>query len=224
NQRVRLPDQRPATAAEQPERPAHRLGEPVGPPAVAQPRPGQCRGQEPDACSTDRHRAVMNLDSSVQAIKRVRHWYGLLLFVLIIFCVRLFDVQVINYNHYRNAALGDHLKQYQIPASRGIIEAHEGDTLLPLVSNQKLYLLYADPTYIKNPDKLAGQLAPIIGGSADQYAKMMRTKDSRYVVLAKQLSKRQNGAVLALKSPGLGLQALDYRTYPQGSLAAQTLG
>lgn len=166
----------------------------------------------------------MNQGNAVFAIKRVRIWYGLLFFVLIVFCVRLFYIQVISYNHYRNAALGDQLKQYQIPASRGIIEAHEGSAVLPLVTNQKLYTLYADPVYIKNPDQVGDKLVPLIGGSASQYAQLMRTKDSRYVILGKQLTQPQHDRVLGLKVPGLGMQAVDYRTYPQGSLAAQVLG
>jgi stage V sporulation protein D (sporulation-specific penicillin-binding protein) len=164
------------------------------------------------------------MDSPGQAIKRVRIWYGLLLAVLIIFSVRLFYVQIINYNHYRSAALGDQLKQYQIPATRGIIEAHEGGSAIPIVLNQQLYTLYADPVYIKNADQVADKLVPIIGGSAGHYADLMRTKASRYVILGKQLTPDQQSKVTALKYPGLGTQAQDYRVYPQGSLASQVLG
>ncbi len=159
-----------------------------------------------------------------QTIKRVRIWYGLLFLVLIIFSIRLFYIQIISYNHYRAAALGDQLKQYQIPASRGIIEAHIGGTTVPIVLNQKLYILYADPLYIKHADKIATDIVPIIGGSADHYAELMRTKNSRYVVLAKKLTPAQQAKITALKSPGLGTQPQDYRVYPQGNLAAQTLG
>lgn len=166
----------------------------------------------------------MPTDSLVQAIKRVRIWYGLLLLMLIIFSVRLFYVQVINYGHYQAAALGDQFKQYQIPATRGIIEGHEGGSVIPIVLNQKLYTLYADPLYIKGPDKTAASIVPIIGGSASHYADLMKTKGSRYVILAKKLSPSQQARITALKSPGLGTQPVDYRTYPQGSLAAQTLG
>jgi cell division protein FtsI/penicillin-binding protein 2 len=164
------------------------------------------------------------MDSPGQAVKRVRIWYGLLLAVLIIFSVRLFYVQIINYNRYRSAALGDQLKQYQIPATRGIIEAHEAGSTIPIVLNQQLYLLYADPVYIKNADQVADKLVPIIGGSASHYADLMRTKGSRYVILGKQLTPDQQSKITALKYPGLGTQSQDYRVYPQGSLASQVLG
>ena len=155
---------------------------------------------------------------------RIKIWYGLLIVVVGIFGIRLFYVQVIHYNHYKNAALSDQLKQYQIPATRGIIEARDGENNVPIVLNQKFYTLYADPTFIKKPDDVAAKVAGIIGGSTDNYAKLMRTQHTRYAVLAKRLSGDQSKKLLALKVPGLGTQGQDYRVYPQGSLASQELG
>src|SRR5580698_5325374 len=99
--------------------------------------------------------APSNNNNLVAAVRRVRIWYGVLLVVLVIFGLRLFYVQVIRYGHYKAAALSDQLKQYQIPATRGIIEAHDGDTIVPIVLNQQLYTLYADPTYITNANQAA---------------------------------------------------------------------
>jgi cell division protein FtsI/penicillin-binding protein 2 len=42
--------------------------------------------------------------------------------------------------------------------------------------------------------------------------------------LAKRLSEGQKNQITALKLPGIGLQAQNYRTYPQGTLASQLLG
>lgn len=168
--------------------------------------------------------ALPNINNAAQSVKRVRIWYGLLLLVLVIFVVRLFYVQIIHYGYYRSAALSDQLKQYQIPATRGIIEAHDNGANLPIVLNQELYTLYADPTFIKNANQAAAKIVPIIGGSADQYAAQMQTRNTRYVILAKQLAPAQQAKITALKLPGIGTQGQDYRTYPQGSLASQVLG
>ncbi|HET7059813.1 MAG TPA: penicillin-binding protein 2 [Candidatus Saccharimonadales bacterium] len=168
--------------------------------------------------------APPNKNSSNKVVGRIRLWYGLLVAVLVIFGVRLFYVQVVRYDHYKTAALSDQLKQYQIPASRGTIEAHDGDSTVPIVLNQQLYTLYADPTYVKNRDQAASKVAAIIGGDSASYAKLMSTKNTRYVVLAKKLSGDQSKRLLALKIPGVGTQAQDYRIYPQGQLASQLLG
>jgi cell division protein FtsI/penicillin-binding protein 2 len=150
--------------------------------------------------------------------------YGLLLVILAIFVVRLFYIQIIKYDHYKSAALSDQLKQYQIPAARGIISAHDGDSTVPIVLNEQLALLYADPTFIKNPDQVASKIASILGGQTQQYASLLKTKNTRYVILAKKITQTQESKILALKYPGVGAQEQDYRTYPQGSLASQELG
>lgn len=169
--------------------------------------------------------ALPNKNTVVTAVKRVRFVYALLLIVLGVFGVRLFYLQVIRYDHYKHAALSDQLKQYEIPAARGIIEAHGANGTVPIVLNQTLYTLYADPVYIQgDAGKDAAKVAAIIGGNADEYAKAMQKKDTRYVILAKRLNQGQNDRLRALKLPGLGTVAQDYRTYPQGALAAQVLG
>jgi len=161
---------------------------------------------------------------SFDAISRVRLIYGILIGVFALFGVRLFYVQIIHYEYYKNAALSDQLKQYEIPAIRGIIEGQDGNSTVPIVLNQELYTLFADPTYINKPDQVAAKIVQIIGGNTDKYAQQMRTPSTRYVVLATKLTADQSQNLLALKIPGLGTQNQDYRAYPDGSLAAQVLG
>jgi cell division protein FtsI/penicillin-binding protein 2 len=167
---------------------------------------------------------VPNKNDFSQSVKRVRIWYGLLVFVLAVIVLRLFYLQVIQHGHYRAAALSDQLKQYSIPATRGTIEAYDGEAVLPIVLNQKLYTLYADPVYIKKPDEAALKVAGVVGGDAAKYARQMRTKDTRYVILGKKLTPDQHKKITALKVPGVGTVAQDYRTYPQGMLLSQVLG
>src|ERR1035437_466862 len=158
------------------------------------------------------------------AIRRINIWYIFLLAVITIFALRSFYVQVIRYDYYHKAALSDQLKQYQIPANRGIIEAYDGGNVIPLVLNQKLYTIYADPLFIKNATSVANTLANVLGGNTGDYLSGMQTKNTRYVVLAKKITAAHKDALLAYKYPGIGAQEQDYRTYPQGTLAAQLLG
>jgi cell division protein FtsI/penicillin-binding protein 2 len=156
--------------------------------------------------------------------RRLYLWYGALLFIITVIILRLFWLQIVRHDYYQKRALNDQLKQYSIAPERGLIEGHQGSTVVPLVLNQKLYTLYADPTLVKNPDKTALKLTAITKGDPQKYSGLIKTKNTRYVVLAKRLSEDQDKKILALKLPGVGLQGLDYRTYPQGSLASQILG
>ncbi len=162
--------------------------------------------------------------NSLSVVRRVRLWHSLIIAVLAIFGLRLFYVQIIRYDHYKNAALSDQLKQYQIPATRGIISAHNGSAVVPIVLNQNLYTLYVDPTFVKHPQTYAQAVASIIGGQPSDYLAKLQTKHTRYVILGKKLNKQQSQKVAQLKYPGLGTEEQPYRIYPQGQLAAQTLG
>ncbi len=133
-------------------------------------------------------------------------------------------MQIIRHDYYQKAAYADQLKQYSIAPDRGIIEAHQGSGLQPIVLNEKLYTLYADPSLVKNAADDALKLANITHGDASQYAKQIQTANSRYEVLAKRLNKQQSDKIVELKLSGIGVQAQDYRTYPEGTLAAQILG
>jgi stage V sporulation protein D (sporulation-specific penicillin-binding protein) len=168
--------------------------------------------------------AIGTNSSELQPLQRVRILYGLLLCVVVLFGLRLFYVQIIRHEHYRAAALSDQLKQYEVPASRGVIRAHEGDVTMPLVLNQTLYTVYADPSFIKKPEKAADDLARILGGNSSDYISKLTKAKSRYVIIDKKVSKDKKNQLLALKNPGIGAQQQEYRTYPQGSMAAQVLG
>ena len=64
----------------------------------------------------------------------------------------------------------------------------------------------------------------VIGGDTAKHAEKMAKPESRYEILAKLVPRDQEQALRALKLKGIGSQAVNYRTYPQGQLAAQVLG
>lgn len=161
--------------------------------------------------------------SKSNPVNRIRLWYALLIVVCAIFVIRLFYLQVIRHNYYKTAAYSGQYKEYEIPAERGVIEVHDGDRLVPIVLNEKLYTLFADPKYIKEPEEAAKEVQKIIGGNASEYEEKMKA-DTRYAILAKKLNKEQREKLDELEIKGLGTREESYRTYPQGQLAAQLLG
>lgn len=158
------------------------------------------------------------------SLRRVRIVFALVAVLLGIFLVRAFYLQVIRHDHYRKAALTDQLKQQAIPAARGIIEAHSGNGTVPIVLNQKLYTVYADPTLIKDTEAAARTLADVLGGRSSDYTGKLTEKDTSYVVIARRVEGVKQTEIMKHKHPGIGAQEVTYRTYPNGSLAAQLLG
>ncbi len=155
--------------------------------------------------------------------ERLNIWFGLLVLVFSLFIVRLFYLQIIRHDHYSTAAHQGQYKEYEIPADRGVIEAHDGGSVVPIVLNEEVYTLFADPQYIKDPKSSADAIARVIGGNAGDYEEKMRL-DTRYAILAKKLPKDKHEALDKLDIKGIGTRVTPQRTYPQGSLAAQILG
>lgn len=161
--------------------------------------------------------------SKLHTIFRIQLWYIALIVVLTIFGIRLFYLQIIRHDYYKKTALSGQLKQYEITADRGVIEAHDGNDVVPIVLNETKYTLFADPKYIKNPAKVAEAVQKTIGGNAEEYDKKMKL-DTRYAILAKKLNKNQKESLDKLEIKGIGTRESSLRTYPQGDMAAQILG
>lgn len=160
----------------------------------------------------------------ISANTRIKVWYWLLLAVISFFVIRLFYLQVIRYDYYSTQAYDTQLKEYEISPDRGVIEIQNGDSTIPIVLNQTLFTLYADPVYVENPGDAATKITEIIGGQASEYESELRVENTRYVVLAKKLSHEQSQKLRGLELKGIGTRGVPYRTYPQGNLAAQLLG
>ena len=139
--------------------------------------------------------------------------------------MRLFYLQVLNGDSYAVSALSEQQKKYEIPPERGRIYVREGDgEPVPLVLNQTLKTLYADPRYIEDAGATAQAVAKVIGGDVNEMRDLLRQSDRFYVVLAKKLNAAKAQAIEELKLKGIGLQDATYRTYPEEALAAQILG
>ena len=161
---------------------------------------------------------------ALQPIRRGRWLYAVIALIIGVLLVRSFYLQVFRYTYFHQAALADQFKDYMIPAPRGLIEAHSGNDVVPIVLNQKLYTVYADPGLVQHPDKIAPVLASVLGGNVDDYAKKIQTPNTRYVVLAKRVAADKKTALLTHGFPGIVAQEMTYRTYPNGQLASQVLG
>lgn len=165
------------------------------------------------------------MDKSTQSVsdRRVPILYVLLVAIGLIFVARLFYLQVIKHDYYAAQATAAHESKFSIPAERGAIYALDGDHTTPLVLNENLPTVFADPRYIENPEDTAKQLAAIIGGEESKYLELLKS-DTSYAVLQKKLDPSKAKALKEADLKGIGMTDAQYRVYPQGSLGAQVLG
>ena len=147
--------------------------------------------------------------------------------VMAVFVVRLFYIQIIRHNDYVAQADSEHIKQFTLHAKRGAIYAMDGDkpTERPIVMNETVYTVWADPTVVAEKDKVVAALNKIAGGNVRKdFAKYLDVEKSRYQVLATEVSRTQAELLKKEQLAGIGFDAVSQRVYPEGQLASQVLG
>lgn len=145
--------------------------------------------------------------------------------IMVIFVLRLFFLQIIQYGYYTDLANQEQVKRLTIPAKRGLIYALDGNTAVPLVMNQTVYTVFADPKVTDDDTKIVEVIKRIAGGNAvANLDSLLAKKETRYQVLATKITRSQAEMIKAENLSGIGFQENTQRVYTEGSLAAQTLG
>ncbi len=149
----------------------------------------------------------------------------LLLAVMAVFVVRLFYLQVIRHDSYVAQAAERQTRKLDIPAQRGEIYALERDEPVKLVLNETVYTVFADPQVVTEPEAIVEVMNRVAGGNVrDNFADLLDLTDTRYQVLATNVSYAQAEMIKQEDIFGLGFTKTSRRVYPEGQLASQVLG
>lgn len=156
---------------------------------------------------------------------RAKYIAILTVIAIAIFIVRLFYIQVVQHQTYVDQADQEQVKQFTLHAKRGEIYAMDGSTPKPLVMNQTVYTVWADPTQVTDKPGVVSALQAIAGGNVrDNFAQYLDMAHSRYQVLATKVSLQQAEMLKKKNLAGIGFDAVSQRVYPEGQLASQVLG
>ena len=165
----------------------------------------------------------MNLE--LQKGSRSKILAAILFGIMAIFVSRLFYLQIIQHDYYVGIANKEQIKRLTIPSKRGLIYALDGQTPVPLVMNQTIYTVFADPQTTTDDAKIIDTIRRVAGGNArSDLQSLLNQKDSRYQILATRITRIQADKIKSENLNGIGFQEESQRVYPEGSLAAQTLG
>lgn len=159
-------------------------------------------------------------------------------FLAVVF--RLFTIQVVNYEEYSVLAERQRIISREISAQRGKIYASGG----VLATSEDAFLLFADPTQIKNDKKVAEKIVPLLLSDSrffsynlipketkkpkeyliKKFVGLLANKDRQWVLLSHKVPRDIKERIEELKIGGLGFVEEPRRFYPEGSLAANVLG
>jgi cell division protein FtsI (penicillin-binding protein 3) len=107
-----------------------------------------------------------------------------------------------------------------VPGLRGSVLDRFGN---PLAVSEDAKTIYATPYQVKKPRQTAAKLASILGLEEGEVLKSL-TEDSGFAYVARKVEVPKAARVARLELAGIGELPDSRRTYPQGDLAAQTIG
>lgn len=165
------------------------------------------------------------MPNEVKANRRIRALAIMCIALMAIFVVRLFYLQVVKHDYYVAKARQEQEKRLVIPAQRGEIYLLDDGKPVKVVMNQTVYTMFVDPSMVTKPDDVLKAVREVVGGNTVKgYADRIKQKDTRYQVVARQVTHTQAELIRKRSLKGVGFQAESARIYPEKSLAAQTLG
>jgi len=155
---------------------------------------------------------------------RINALVFLFFIIIIVVAARLYALQVVAHEAYRELAEGQHSIFKKLVPKRGEIFLKDKNGLYPLAVNQETKLAYAVPKQVSDPQKTAELIAPILGLDENELKEKLNQPEDMYEVLKQRLSEEEIQKIKDLKLDGILFSDEDYRYYPSGSLASQVVG
>lgn len=154
-------------------------------------------------------------------IKALKIFTAALLGVIV---VRLFVVQVVQYDFWTKKADDAHTLVQTITAERGQIYMMDGSQPVAVVLNQTVYNVIIDPSFV-DMDKLEATLKQYAPDyiTAD-FDKLRETEGLRYYIVAKNVPKSIVEQMSKEKMSYVYYRSNNQRVYPEGRMASSLLG
>ncbi|MGY1593743.1 peptidoglycan D,D-transpeptidase FtsI family protein [Geodermatophilus sp. SYSU D00708] len=195
------------------------------PPEARRPAPGRRPADRlptgPGAFAPRRTPGSRRTVAAVRASSR-RLTVGLVLVVvpLLVVTGKLVLLQGVDGAEYATAAAQDRLRSYPIAALRGAVTDRDGNPLAYTVDASRVV---ADPTVVTDPARTALALTTLLDVPVSDLTEQL-SRDSRYVVLASQVTPETVDAIDALGLGGIFFEDDPVRLYPAGITGGQVVG
>ncbi|MFC9089723.1 peptidoglycan D,D-transpeptidase FtsI family protein [Nocardiopsis dassonvillei] len=154
---------------------------------------------------------------------RIKIGGALIMAVLLLFAGRLVQIQVVEAEHYAEAASNTRLQTIDIPTLRGQITDADGN---PFALSLEVRTVFVDPEMVAEDerDQLVEELVTRFGLEEDEVAQKVDAAPSRYEVVASGVLPAEWEELADLNLSGLGSQVSYERVYPEETGAADLVG
>ena len=174
---------------------------------------------------------VLTIQDRVREAHLVRQRTRVALALSLVTCIglaaRVFDLQVLEFEHFRTLSESNRVSLVAVPPTRGIIYDRKG---VVLAQNTPTYSLEITPEAVQDMDVLISTIGELIDvDDADLerfYAALAKARRFDSVPLRFRLSPEEVARLAVNRPflPGADYKALLARTYPYGPLAAHLVG
>lgn len=170
-------------------------------------------------------------DNNISSNSRLSILFVLFLVFIIILIVKLAYWQIWQHDKYLQLVDKKFKNSEVITAKRGDIylqDYKDDSKLSSLATNRQYYLLYANTTEIKRPEKILEQITPLlkIEDPVEKEAidRRLKKENDIYEPLKRRLTEEDKKKVEELKLPGLYFQAENLRYYPEKNIGSHLIG
>ncbi len=153
--------------------------------------------------------------------RRIGLLFAMFLMLLALAALRATWLGTVKSGSLSARAVSQQIQNVEDPAQRGTIYDRNG---VELAVSEDSTTVFANPFLIKNPVKVAAQLAPLMGMREDEILRKISDRTSGFVYLRRKMDPTAGQRVANLKIAGIGTTTEPKRVYPQGYLASQVLG
>jgi stage V sporulation protein D (sporulation-specific penicillin-binding protein) len=139
--------------------------------------------------------------------------------------LRLYLLQIVDTQQYRNQANAQYLKSPESSFDRGTIYfTDKNGNLIPGATLQSGYVAALNPNDVTNPDSECQKLNSVIPVDCPTFDLHAANKAETYIQVATKVTSSEGSTIKALNLPGINLYADTWRYYPGTTLAAHVLG
>ena len=159
--------------------------------------------------------------------RRIRIAAVLALALSLILIWRFYSLQVLQYERYQTLSLDNHIRIQAVPPVRGLILDRHG---VVLAQNTAVHILQVVPEKVRDMEAMLRKVDDLVGLSATEVeafrSRLKKHPSFEKVLLKARLDDVETAtfAVNEYRFPGVTLEAVLHRDYPQGSLVSHVLG
>ena len=159
--------------------------------------------------------------------RRIRIAAVMALALSLILIWRFYSLQVLQYERYQTLSLDNHIRIQAVPPVRGLILDRHG---VVLAQNTAVHILQVVPEKVHDMEVMLRKVDDLVGLSTTEVeafrSRLKKHPSFEKVLLKARLDDVETAtfAVNEYRFPGVTLEAVLHRDYPQGSLVSHVLG